>query len=149
MTGERRPCDQCGGRSIKTLGTREFCSAHLSALYAKFDPAVFQHRGVGLQDGPLRRDWGGGYADLRCVACAATWVGLSGEACWWCARSHEIMCEWQAELVLRPPDISRDGARYDTAMKAWAHRLANAVKAGVVDRKLAVAVWHREVSRAA
>lgn len=149
MTGERRLCHQCGGRSIKTVGTRDFCSAHLSALYAKLDPAVFQHHGIGLQDGPLRRDWGDGYADLRCCGCSATWVGISGESCWWCARSHAVLCEHQAELVLRPPDISRDDARFDTAMKAWAHRLANAVKAGVVDEKRAVALWQHEVSRAA
>ena len=139
-------CHECGGRGVKNLGTRGYCSAH---LYARFDKAVFQNRGIGLQDGPLRLDWGDRYSELRCCACKAMWVGISGEKCWWCSRSHSIMIEYQIELVLRPPDISRDDARFDTAMKAWAHRLANAVKAGVVDEKRAVALWQHEVSRAA
>ena len=149
MTNERRACHQCGGRSIKTLGTSDYCSPHLSALYAKFDPAVFQHHGIGLQDGKLRPDWGDGFCDLRCVACDATWTGISGEACWFCERSRSIMIEHQIELLLRPPDVDRDDPRHATVMRAWARRLANAVKAGVVEQKLADAVWRRSVHRAA
>lgn len=40
--------------------------------------------GRGFQNGPLRPDWGDGWADLRCDRCGATWVGPLGEVCSFC-----------------------------------------------------------------
>ena len=102
--------------------------------------------GVMIQVGKLRPDWGPAFCDVQCIACGATAVGIVGEACWWCQRSHEIMCQHQAELVMRAPEVDPADARYDTAMKAWAQRVANAVKAGVITRDQANAVWRRAVA---
>jgi hypothetical protein len=143
------PCHECGGRGVRNLGTRGYCSAHLSELYSRFDPTVFRLRGVGLQAGQLRPDYGEHYADLQCCACGATWVGVTGERCWWCQRSHQIMCDYQAELVVRRPEIDPSDARYQPAMKAWAERMVIAIKAGVIRKEDADRVWRRAVQRAA
>lgn len=151
MTSETQvwACHQCGDQGIRNLGVRGYCSAHLYDLFSKFDPAVFRHRGIGLQDGPLRPDYGNRYAELRCVACRAAWVGISGDACRWCARARFVMIEHQTDLLLQPPNMDRDDPRYTSAMRAWADRLATAVKSGIVEQKLADSVWRRSVHRAA
>ena len=148
---ERWPCAECGGtaRGVRNLGSRGYCAAHLSELYSRFDPVVFGLSGVMVQAGRMRPDWGPAFCDVQCIACGATEVGIVGEACWWCQRSHDIVCAWQAEIVVRVPDVDPDDARYEPAMKAWAQRMATAVKAGVVTRDQANAVWRRAVARAA
>ena len=146
----RWECHVCGGPGVRNVGTQGFCGAHLTELYVSFSPEVFASmHGVGLQYGPMRPDWGPAYADLECSACEAAWTGVPGDACWWCQRSHAVMLEHQAELVLARPDVHRADARYEPAMSAWARRLANAVKAGVVDERRAWLALEREVRRAA
>jgi hypothetical protein len=106
--------------------------------------------GHGYQCGPLRPDWGEGWADLRCDVCAATWVGPIGEPCEWCIRLAEDLCRWQAETVLRPPD-DIDPDMHPTELRrrrdAWAQRLLVAVEAGLVSRQQAKGVatrwWQR------
>ena len=143
---ERWPCTECGGPGVRNLGTKGYCGAHLSELYSRFDPVVFGLHGIMVQAGKMRPDWGPAFCDVECIACGATAVGIVGEHCWWCRRSHEIVCEWQAEIVLRRPDIDPTDERYATAVDAWAERLARAVLAGVVDRHVARRVLEREVA---
>ena len=127
-----KPCYQCGAPGVRNLGSNGYCGGHLTQLYSTFDARVFGLWGVGFQIGRDRPDHGAAYADLQCVACQAEWVGIPGDPCWWCKRAREITWEWQATLVLTPPDVSVNDVRYDAAMKAWATRLAVAVRAGVV-----------------
>jgi len=144
------PCSTCGEAGVKNLGTRGYCSLHLSDLLSKFDPVVFQLNGVGLQDGRMRPDYGPHWADLRCCACGATWVGVPGDPCGWCTEALRIITEFQAELVCRRPDVDPAAANYDAAIVAWAERLARAVNAGLIDDATARRVLGRcEVAHAA
>jgi hypothetical protein len=132
---------------VRNLGNEGFCGAHLTELYRAFDPKVFMVNGVGIQAGPLRPDWGPSYSEVECVACGASWVGIVGEHCPWCAWSHHLLLAWQTELLLTPPDVADVDRRRPDALKAWAHRLATAVKAGIVDERAARRAWDREVRR--
>ena len=42
--------------------------------------------GHGRQAGPLRTEWGDGWAELKCDRCGAGWTGPIGEECGWCAK---------------------------------------------------------------
>jgi hypothetical protein len=99
--------------------------------------------GIGQQTGPLRPDWGDGWADLVCDRCGAGWTGIIGEECWWCWRALERMRQWQAELTLTPPEIDADDERYVGAMEAWAERLAVAVDAEIITEAQADRAWQR------
>jgi hypothetical protein len=134
-------CHACPATAVRTLGTVDYCPAHLAALYARFDPAVLHHHGVGVQTGRQRADFGPGYAELSCVACEATWVGLPGEACWWCARTRRIDLEHQADLALTPPEVDPSDATYIDRMNAWRDRLRVAVEAGTIDQTHAERAW--------
>jgi hypothetical protein len=103
--------------------------------------------GIGVQHGPLRPDWGDGWADLVCDRCAATWTGLVGEECWWCWRALERMRQWQAELTLTPPEVDPDDERYVGAMEAWGMRMRIAVEAGLIDADVAGRTYRRAVKR--
>ncbi len=85
-------------------------------------------------------------ADLRCVACGATWTGVITEPCPWCERSYQIMLDFQQEIALRAPEIDRADKRYNSTMNAWGERLAVAVKAGIVPEHLAVRVLKRSAA---
>lgn len=145
---DRWPCSTCGADGVRDIGSRGYCGAHLVELLRSFDPAAFSI-GVGLSCGRLRPDMGTTMEDLQCLRCQATFTGVAGAHCWWCRRAGEILLEHQADLVLAPPDVDRDEARYEGAMTAWARRLAVAVRAGIVSERQARSVWERVKSRAA
>lgn len=70
--------------------------------------------GRGFQDGPLRPDFGEGWAELRCDQCSATWVGVIGDPCGWCQDARIDMQLGQQALDRRngrlhavpDPDVS-------------------------------------------
>ena len=91
----------------------------------------------GTQSGPLRPDWGDQWAELTCTTCGAGWVGPIGEQCAWCDLALERQRQWQAELVLRPPEVDQDDEHYQARMTAWRGRLRRAVEAGLIDERQA------------
>jgi hypothetical protein len=54
--------------------------------------------GVGRQAGPLRPDYGPGYADLICDQCGAGWVGKIDDPCTWCEDAKARLLEEQRRL---------------------------------------------------
>lgn len=149
MTHTPWPCDTCGAPGVRNLGAHGHCAVHLAELYDRFDPAVFKMSGVGIQHGALAPEFGPTYAHLRCNACGATWAGVPGEVCRWCADALKRMHEWQAELLLTEPDTDPTDARYIDALRAWADRLDVGVAAGIIDRKTAERALLRGKTRAA
>lgn len=143
------PCSTCGADGVRDIGVRGYCAVHLEQLYATFDRSVFAFRGVGVQHGATRNDFGPHYVDLQCNACEATWVGVVGDACEWCARSYRVMIDHQVELVLAPPDVDLDDQRRSDMLAGWADRLWVAVEAGLIVRRQAEQVLQREVLRGA
>jgi hypothetical protein len=105
--------------------------------------------GIGVQQGPLRPDWGDGWADLVCDRCGAGWTGIIGEPCWWCERTLELMRAEQVERSLRPPDIAVDDERYERAMIAWGKRLRDLVAADIITEQQARTAWERHAKRVA
>lgn len=103
--------------------------------------------GTGAQVGPMRPDWGDGWADLECDECGAGWVGPVGEHCAYCVRSLELMRGWQADLLLRAPLPDVDDDRRLHAMTAWAQRLKVGIGAGLITSTQANTAWRREVRR--
>jgi ribosomal protein L37E len=130
---------------VKNLGVDGWCSAHLAEPFSAFDPAVFKLNGIGLQTGALVPEFGPLYAHLTCRACGADWVGVPGETCTWCQRARERLLEWQAECVLEPPAVDPQDVLYEQRMRAWAERLAAAVKGGVITETEARRAWTRTV----
>ena len=87
---------------------------------------------------------------LACTVCLATWVGEPWEPCAWCITRAEAITDAQRAVVLRPDLPAVDDPRRVDALRAWAPRLAHAVKAGYISEQEARAAWHREaVVRAA
>jgi hypothetical protein len=84
---------------------------------------------------------------LQCQICEATWVGIPGASCWWCERSIEIQFEHQAELLLTPPDIHPDDARYLARMDAWSDRLVVGEAVGLITQAQSDAAWKRATNR--
>jgi hypothetical protein len=80
---------------------------------------------------------------LQCDTCQAGWLGEPDMDCPWCLKAIVDMRQWQAELVLRPPDIDIDDATRPGVIQGWGERLANAVKAGIVDPNKAKKAWER------
>lgn len=101
--------------------------------------------GYGDQVGPLRPDWGDGWADLRCDVCGATWTGEIGEVCGYCLRWIELANEVQRRVLLHP-DLP-DDARRKRAQIAWVDRLAEAVRADIVTEREALTAIRREEGR--
>jgi hypothetical protein len=132
------PCDTCGAPGIRNLGTDGFCAEHLGVLYGRFDPVVLAMRGIGLPGSSTDPH------DLTCAACEATWWGLPGEVCQWCARRHQHQLEHQAELLLEPPEEITTAT-----IAAWARRLATGVKAGLIDEATARRALQRTEQQAA
>lgn len=100
--------------------------------------------GQGFQVGPLRPDYGDEWADLQCDQCAATWTAPIGAVCPWCLDAEQRQRQWQAELVLKAPEVDRDDRTRPGVITAWGQRLANAVKAGLVTEQQARTAWERE-----
>lgn len=140
------PCHECGADGVRNLGTQGYCSRHLAAVYNRFDPTVFQLNGVGLQEGPPHDHWAGHY-ELACCACRATWVGVPGEPCRWCAAAYERMLGWQVETTLTPPDIDPDNQRWVPAILAWADRVQTAVSAELISQAVAERALTRATTR--
>jgi len=138
------PCAKCDDPAVRNLGTQGWCALHLEKLYDTFDPSTFALRGVGRSSGPLWPEFGPHHAELRCNACAATWVGVPGEACEWCQESLRRMLIWQAEQVLEPPDVDLSDERFTLAIKAWADRLWVAVEAEIIHQRDAERAITRE-----
>lgn len=149
MSAELWACSACGGPGVLNLGTRGYCSSHASELLRGFDPSVWSMNGRWVEIGCSRPDHGPGYAECECPACGATAVAVVGAPCGYCEWAVRKLSEWQADLVLAPPDVDPADAGYEAAMRAWADRIAVAVEAGIVDERSARAVWDRTVRRAA
>jgi hypothetical protein len=98
--------------------------------------------GKGQQTGPLRADWGSGFADLGCDRCDATWVGPPAEPCPWCFDRYQDVHERQRLLVLEPPDNP-------SAYVEWGQRLKRAVEAGIITETDADHAWERARTQAA
>lgn len=143
-----KPC-RCGTDGVRDIGAHGYCAAHLEQLYATFDRSVFAYAGVGVQAGTLRPDFGPHYANLACNACEATWVGVVGDPCEWCARSYTTMIDHRHDLVLTPPDVDPDDRRRRPALVAWAKRLEVAVADGTVATDEARRALEREQLRGA
>lgn len=147
LRGELWPCSTCGSLGVRNLGTRGYCGAHLSDLFRKLDERQFMLRGVGLLTGRERPEFGHGFAELECVHCLATWVGVPGDLCLWCEAVLRALQRYQAELVLRPDLPERTDKRRERAVAAWAEgRLAVAVEAGLVTDLEAERALRREMS---
>jgi hypothetical protein len=162
---DRWPCFSCGSPGVRNLGTRGYCAGHLSTLYLTFDPTAFGFAGIGVQAGPLRSDYGAGWAELRCVACSAEWVGVLFDPCPWCQHSSDLLLEQQRRLLLYPDWLEsvRQGPRYDDlddvgraiwdatrgqprghgSLAAWLVRLARAVDVGLITQPEADAAADR------
>lgn len=143
MGGRTRlePCNMCGLPAVRKLADRSYCATHASEIFRTFDPIVWGlDGGIGLFVG-ARDD---GMADVVCSACQATWVGVPFERCGYCAAHLERALRWAAQDVLKPPQ-NQSG----DAMRAWARRMAAAVREGVVTGDRANAAWRREVRRVA
>lgn len=143
------PCSTCFAPGVRNVFTRGYCARHLAELYRTFSPAVWTLRGAGVQAGPRRPDHGPEYVELECVACAASWVGTLLAPCPWCAEALTRMQSWQAQNVLRVPDVDADDRTYPARMSAWATRMATAVEAGLITAAQARAAWDREVHHVA
>jgi hypothetical protein len=90
--------------------------------------------GHGQQDGPMRPDYGLGWADLRCDRCAATWVGIINDPCGWCERSRLLLIDAQ-RAILRDPELCDPAdTRYPEQRRQWAQRLVTATAAGICTR---------------
>ena len=87
--------------------------------------------GCGRQAGPLRPDYGAGWADLACDRCGATWVGVIDDPCEWCQRSLERLIADQRNQLLNPPWLHNQTAGDGTAL-TWAARLRRAVDTGLI-----------------
>lgn len=136
-------CHACAAPGIRNLGKDGYCGTHLAVLYRTFNPLVFADGGVGLPSGRQHPEYGPGIEDLTCCRCEATWAGTPGDPCWWCQRAHEIMADYQADLVRRPPDVDPEDLHYEARMDAWADRLVVGVRAGVISAEQAEQAWHR------
>lgn len=143
-------CVECGASSEVSLLVTPLCvSCWRSITNPWRERYGLPPIGRGRQYGPLRPEWGEGWAELRCDLCSYEWVGPVAESCSRCpallARDHA----WQAELVLRPPDVEPDDRNRDDRLRAWAERLARAVKAELISADRARGALEREVQRAA
>lgn len=101
--------------------------------------------GIGRQDGPLRPQWGHGWADLTCDTCGATWVGPVGEACGWCDMAEERQRQWQAEVLLSTELPDPEASNFADAARGWGRRLKRAIDAELITTEQAQRAWQRSV----
>lgn len=106
------------------------------------DPETAQPS-VGLPCGRRRPEYGPAIQDLQCNNCGATWCGITGEPCDWCADALERQQEHQAELLLQPPDVERDDVNYDVRMRAWLGRMKVGVTAQLITKQQAERAFRR------
>jgi hypothetical protein len=98
---------------------------------------------TGIPCGLQRPEYGPAIQDLACNACGATWAGIVGEPCHWCQEGLERQQGYQAELLLRPPDVDPADANHDQRMEAWVERMIVGVDAELITRQQADRAWHR------
>ncbi len=98
--------------------------------------------GLGLPT-RARPDYGDGWWELECPGCGASWVGAMFDTCGWCERALERQQVDQRLGLLRPdlPDVH--DARHADALAAWAGRLRQAVRGGIVTEAEADRAWGR------
>lgn len=145
---ELHPC-RCGAPGAHPAGTVDLCPICFDRLLGDVRArhvAEIGSVGFGRQDGPVRPDWGPGWAELRCTVCDATWTGIVGEDCGYCIRFLEIAQDAQRAVLLRP-ELPDEPTRRADALRTWAHRLRDAVAADLVTDWEARAAWDRQVRR--
>lgn len=142
MTAE---CCRCAKPAEHTLGAQDFCGEHYAAIREQCREAIAERErqadpfgGTGRQDGPLRADYGPGWADLRCDRCSATWVGKIGDPCTWCDRQYEIILEIQREILLHPDLPDPESPERLAKENEWAERLGRAVACGLIQEDVAL-----------
>lgn len=145
-----RTCARCTATAVRTLGTEDLCAPCAEAILEPIRARVLERdmlqettRGRGGQVGPLRTDYGPGWADLACNQCNARWTGRINGACPWCADREEWMLEEQRKLIRTPPDVEREDITYEARMGAWIDRMSRAVEAGIITRDEARWAWER------
>ena len=104
---------------------------------------------TGIPCGLQRPEYGPAIQDLACNACGATWAGIAGEPCYWCQEGLERQQGYQAELLLRPPDVDPADANYDQRMEAWVERMIVGADAELITRQQADRAWRRAIRKAA
>jgi hypothetical protein len=124
----------CGQPATRTLAAIPYCDGCAETILA---PLRERHPSNGQQVGPLRPDYGPGWAELGCTTCGATWVGHIGEPCPACVeRLDEPRREKLRIVPNEPPEaiqapISEDPDRELRNMlidwpQFWAHDHADA-----------------------
>ena len=125
------PCSLCSAPGVRNYGDTGWCVACLTRIDSYLFAGGDDRPCHGWQNGPLRPDWGPGFADLRC-SCSATWVGPIGEACTVCDAVKE---RHRQQLFAGPCDgEDADG---------WARRLGHNVIAGVMTEHEALKAIHQ------
>jgi hypothetical protein len=132
-------CSRCGQIATKAIGTTDFCDLchhnFLQPLRDKHNPGTFYGRGqpVGPYDQHNTR--------LQCDQCNAEWTGTPGDPCNYCALQHAYAIQWQAEIILTPPDIDPDYNNRHTTQNKWGKRLRRAVEADIITLQQARNAW--------
>ena len=130
-------CTKCDDDATGTVGAVALCDLHLDEVLDPIRKRVFKQEGfdgIGIPTAP-RPDWGPLFHDLECSECAATFVGKRKTPCPWCAGLHERSVAEQRVILLRPDLPASHDKHHDTAVKAWAQRLAMSVTAGIVTER--------------
>ena len=147
-------CQKCPAPAVRTLAAAALCATCCETILAPIRARVLARdmlqettHGKGRQRGVLHPEYGPHDAELACDQCAAEWVGIPGDPCWWCWRRYQTLLDEQAALVLTPPDVDPDDRTYPDAVKAWAERLTRAVTAGVIDVKEAGRAYRKAMRR--
>ncbi len=149
MSAVEVTCTTCDADATVTLGALSYCSPCREVIRDEIRARVIgDESGIGwaVLAGRHRPDFGAGAVDAECSRCGATWVAdVLGESCGWCESSVDKLMIWQAEIVLKPPEVDVDDRRRDDAIRGWADRLAVAVEAGTITEHHARQAWDREV----
>ncbi len=139
---------QCGAPATHKLAAIAYCQPCHQRIVGPWREHHQTLDGTGQHiSGLMRPDHGRGMADLACTTCDATWVGIPGEPCTWCADALEHMQQWQTEILLTPDLPDPDDGRYTAAVGAWAQRLGRGVSAALVTTQQAIGAIQREERR--
>lgn len=126
-------CWVCDAPGIRNIGINGYCATHLTDLLDTFDPSNFAFAGVGRFVAHGTDEYNQPGDILRCNAEPShTWVGIVGEPCRFCVSLAEARLQWQAALVLEPPDVDPDDVNHQTRTVAWVERMAVAARAGII-----------------
>lgn len=139
-------CTRCPTDATATIGVEHYCSEHHAAILDPIRARVItpiDTEGHGHQTGPLRPDWGQGWADLTCTTCQATWTGPIGEPCHWCQQANDLMIAHHVEAVLTPPETDPHDTNRRASLAAWLDRMMVARNAGLITRDEAERAWQR------